>query len=168
MSCRPAASILLFVLAGLALLLAGSFYYRQEFLTRGIPEELPGSVAHAGPQLGINVYLQDLAPDELNENLAQIQALGIQAIKQPFYYDDDFDWQAAEQIVNAAATHELQLVPLLDGSPAQNFAPPADPAQFAIWAGDFAARFGDSVQHYIIWDEPNLSSHWGGKDSQRQ
>ncbi|HEX6383548.1 MAG TPA: O-antigen ligase family protein, partial [Anaerolineae bacterium] len=55
------------------------------------------------------------------------------------------------------------LVPLLDGNPADDFAPPADPAIFSGWAGEFARRYGDRIDCYVIWDEPNLASHWGNQ-----
>ena len=36
-------------------------------------------------------------------------------------------------------------------------------AVFAQWAADFASRYGETIQFYIIWDEPNLTSHWGNQ-----
>ena len=160
---KPAFSLFLLLLSGLCFLLAGSLLYRHAFLTRGLPQELPEPIAHAGPELGVNVYLGDSAAEDLTATLAQIRSLGIQTIKQPFYYNEDYDWQTADRLVSAAVDQQLALVPLLDGDPQQQFTPPADPAEFAAWAGQFAARYGDTIQHYIIWDEPNLSSHWGGK-----
>ncbi|MBK9050442.1 MAG: hypothetical protein IPL78_05825 [Chloroflexi bacterium] len=41
--------------------------------------------------------------------------------------------------------------------------PPDDPNQFAAWAGEFSRRYGATVEAYIIWDEPNLTSHWGNQ-----
>ncbi|MFL7837477.1 MAG: O-antigen ligase family protein [Candidatus Promineifilaceae bacterium] len=160
---KAAVSLLLLLVGGLCFLLAGSLYYRQAFLTRGIPQDLPQPIAHARPELGINVYLDDLTKEEMETSLAQVRDLGIQHIKHSFYYNEDFDWQSADSLVTAAAGQDLALIPLLDGDPEQQFAPPADPAQFAAWAGQFAERYGDTVQYYIVWDEPNLTSHWGGQ-----
>ncbi|MCB8946806.1 MAG: hypothetical protein H6653_02215 [Ardenticatenaceae bacterium] len=56
----------------------------------------------------------------------------------------------------------LTLVPLLDGNPDDAFAP-VETAVFAQWAAEFAERYGDTIQFYIIWDEPNLASHWGNQ-----
>ena len=61
----------------------------------------------------------------------------------------------------AAQEAGVTLVPLLDGDPANNYAPPDDFADFAAWAGAFAARYGAQIDAYFIWDEPNLTSHWG-------
>jgi O-antigen ligase len=149
------------LIAGLALPGAGALHARQAYLTRGIPAGLPEPIPHGGARLGLNVSLAQYDDAQLAANLAQIRALGIDALKQSFHYHADFDWDASDRLVTAVAAHNLTLIPLLDGHPADNFAPPADPAGFAAWAGAFAARYGDRLTHYVIWDEPNLTSHWG-------
>ncbi|MCA9922182.1 MAG: hypothetical protein KC421_07415, partial [Anaerolineales bacterium] len=108
---------------------------------------------------GLNVYLQADDP-ALDATLTQIADLGIQTVKQPLYYSPTFDWAAAEQVITAVSAHNLALVPLLDGSPDNQFAP-VETAVFAAWTGEFAQRFGSHLQHYIVWDEPNLTTHWG-------
>lgn len=153
-------TLLWLALAGLALLGIGLWQTRQAYLTRGIPASLPEPVAHAGVAPGLNVALQQYTDAELAETLAQIAATGVWRLKQPFYFQPDFDWQQADRLVTAVAEHNLILVPLLDGDPATRFAPP-DLDEYAAWAGEFAARYGHRVQHYIIWDEPNLAAHWG-------
>src|SRR5690606_25507104 len=130
--------------------------------TRGLILGLPDPVPHGGPRLGVNVQLERYG-EELPSVLREIQTTGIDYVKQSFYYSDSFDWAAADRIVEATAQEGLQLVPLLDGDRATGFAPPADVTAFASWAGEFAKRYGDSLTHYIIWDEPNLTSHWGGE-----
>ncbi|MBK8984751.1 MAG: O-antigen ligase family protein [Chloroflexi bacterium] len=154
-------SLGLFTLAALALLGLGGLRARQTYLLRGIPAGLPGPIAHGGPRQGLNVALEQYDDAALAANLEQIAALGVSDVKQSFYFTEDFDWDAADRVVTAVSTHHLTLTPLLDGDPANNFAPPADPAAYAQWAGEFAARYGNQIQHYIIWDEPNLTSHWG-------
>jgi O-antigen ligase len=160
---KPVYVLALFILAGLALLLAGALLNRQAYLTRGIPSDLPGPIAHGGPRPGLNVYLQGATDEQIAGTLSDIHALGVYTIKQTFNYQDSFDWTAADRLVNAAAAQGLELVPLLDGNPAQGYAPPQDTADFAAWAGEFAARYGQTVDNYIIWDEPNLAAHWGGQ-----
>src|SRR5262249_43407861 len=39
--------------------------------------------------------------------------------------------------------------------------PPRDPADFAAFASAFASRYGQSIDHYQVWDEPNLTAAWG-------
>jgi O-antigen ligase len=160
---NPFLSLALLFLALLALLAAGSLWAQHAFLTRGIQPVLPPPIDHGRARLGINVTLEQADAAELESTLSQIKALGITTIKQPFYFTDDFDWQASDALIEAAVAQELALVPLLDGDPADQFTPPADPNDFAAWTGEFAKRYGESVDAYIIWDEPNISTHWGQK-----
>lgn len=150
------------IIALLALLGMGALNQRQRFLTRGIPDGLPEPITESGVQLGINVALEQYDDDDaLDENLTQIRETGIATVKQSFYFDEVFDWTESDRLVTSVTNHGLTLVPLLDGSPANNFAP-INPDQFAVWAGAFAARYHEKIHAYIIWDEPNLTSHWGG------
>ncbi len=93
----------------------------------------------------------------------RLEALGIDTVKQSFFFSADFDWPATDYLFAALVAQDLVLVPVLDGNPADYFSPPPDPTDFAAWAAQFAARYGDAVDAYIIWDEPNLSSHWGNQ-----
>ncbi len=148
------------LLALLALLAMGSLQLRYNFLMRGLPDGLPQPVNFGGVRPGLNIYLQQYDDAALAENLQQIADLGVQFIKQPFYFSENFDWEEADRLVTAVSQHNLTLVPLLDGNPANDFAP-VDTADFAQWSAEFAQRYGHTVQFYIIWDEPNLASHWG-------
>lgn len=156
-------TIVFLLLAVASLLAIGLVYARIEYLTRGIPSELPERIPGGGVRLGVNVNLQHYSNDSLAEVLEDIRGTGIVYIKQPFYYAENFDWAEANRLIDAANASGLQLVPLLDGNPDNQFAPPGDFNAFAKWAGEFAARYGDKINHYIIWDEPNLSSHWGNQ-----
>lgn len=149
--------------ATLALLAMGALQTRHNYLTRGLPDGLPQPIVGGEPRLGLNVDLAQYGEDELDDNLERIAGLGVDAVKQPFYFGPGFDWSASDRLLAAVTRHDLSLVPLLDGDPAANFAPPADPAVFAAWAAEFARRYGDRIDHYVIWDEPNLSSHWGNE-----
>ncbi len=159
-------SILPFIfiaLAGVALLSIGALILRENYLTRGIPDEIAIPVEYGGARLGFNVSLEQYEGASLNKALESIGNTGAKAVKQSFYNCDEFDWDVADHIVEAVGASGLQLVPLLDGCPQENFAPPSSPDSFAAWAGRFAERYGDELNHYIIWDEPNLTSHWGNR-----
>ncbi|MAT96572.1 MAG: hypothetical protein CL608_05460 [Anaerolineaceae bacterium] len=149
-------------LALVDLLAIGALQFRHNFLTRGLPDGLPEQVNFGGVQPGLNVYLNQYDDAALADNLQQIADLGVQFVKQPFYFSEDFNWVEADRLVTAVSQHNLTLVPLLDGNPENNFAP-VDTAVFARWTAEFAQRYGDAVQFYIIWDEPNLASHWGNQ-----
>lgn len=154
--------VFLFV-ALLFLLAAGAARARHQYLTRGIPDGLPQVVTHGGATLGLNVDLHQYDQAQLDASLERIIATGVHYIKQPFYYagDEAYDWSQSDELLTAVGEHDLEIAALLDGNPEQNFAPPDNPADFASWAGEFARRYGEQVQFYFIWDEPNLSSHWG-------
>lgn len=163
-SLRRARVLTLFWLAAaaVALLSMGAVQARHAYLTRGIPHGLPAPIGHAGVEPGLNVYLHQYAGAELDEQLARIAATGVRTVKQSFYFSQAFDWAEADRLITAVSQHNLILVPLLDGNPADSFAQP-NIAEFAAWTGEFAARYGHQLQHYIIWDEPNLTTHWGGQ-----
>ena len=143
-----------------ALLAMGALKLRHNFLTRGIPDGLPEPVNFGGVQSGLNVYLNQYDDAALADNLQQIADMGVQFVKQPFYFSEAFDWAEADRLVTAVSQHNLTLVPLLDGNPDNDFSP-VETAVFAQWAAEFATRYGNTIQFYIIWDEPNLASHWG-------
>jgi hypothetical protein len=118
---------LLFLFLSLACLLAiGALRARHDYLRRGIPQSLPEPIAYSDFRLGMNVYLQDIDEAALNQALEDIAGLGISAVKQPFYFQESFDWQASDTIVSAVRSQGIELVPLLDGNPDDQFAPPVD------------------------------------------
>ncbi|NLD73515.1 MAG: hypothetical protein GX649_12465, partial [Chloroflexi bacterium] len=49
-----------------------------------------------------------------------------------------------------------------EGERGNPYAPPEDLADYARFVGAFAARYGGRVAGYQIWDQPNISPHWGG------
>ncbi|MBE2198162.1 MAG: O-antigen ligase family protein [Anaerolinea sp.] len=150
------------IVALVALLASGALQFRHNFLTRGLPDGLPQPVNFGGVQPGLNVALHQYDDAALADNLQQIADLGVQFVKQPFYFSEEFDWAAADRLVTAVSHQNLTFIPLLDGNPDDNFAP-VETAVFAQWTAEFATRYGDEIQFYIIWDEPNLASHWGNQ-----
>jgi hypothetical protein len=122
----------LFIFLSLTSLLAiGAIKARQDYLLLGIPRSLPEPIAYNDTRLGLNVYLQQYNEQSMAQTLAEIADLGINIVKQPFYFEEPFDWAASDRIVSAVRSQDIELVPLLDGSPTNQFAPPADPAVFA-------------------------------------
>lgn len=128
-------------------------------VTRGIPQELPGPNPYASiSPYGINVDMLDWSQEAQKTALKQIADLGFKWIKQPV------PWGRAngfDILLENAESLGLNVVPLLDGNPDDNYAPPDDPREFGAWAGEFAAEYGYRIRFYQIWDEPNLGSHWG-------
>ena len=105
---------------------------------------------------GLNIHLLN-APDQ-SAQLDRIAAAGFVWVRQPF------DWQttdlaAADSLVTAIAQRHLHLVAVFTGSQ------PPDPAAFADFAAQFAARYGKQIAAYQIWDEPNIELGWNGPPS---
>lgn len=159
----------LFALLGTATLIV----QRQERL-RGTLDGLPlTDLPSRVPVLGINADLSQYDAAALAENLDQIAGLGFVWVRQVFAWEEIepqpgcYEWSTYDAIVEEAAARGLRLVAVLWRSPAwaadSPTAPPQDPEVFARFAAEFAARYGDRVDVYQIWDEPNLSSGWGGQ-----
>jgi O-antigen ligase len=117
----------------------------------------------------------------LEETLTRIADAGFVWVRQEFPWAEiepspgKYDWARWDRLVQAVVEHpaDLRLVAVLDSTPAWALgnsvgnwddAPPANPADLGRFAAAFADRYGDSIDLYQIWDEPNLSSHWGGRD----
>jgi len=132
------------------------------------------------PIAGVNVELTQYTAEELDHELDRIAAAGFTWVRQTFLWEEvepeagQFEWDTYDAIVEAVGQHEgLQLVAVLDGTPAwarhrltpnHPFAPPSSVATYANFAREAATRYGDSIDYYQIWDEPNIRSHWGGMD----
>lgn len=131
----------------------------------------------AQARLGVNVELAQYAEDELDAHLARMDLAGFTWLRQQFRWNEietqpgAFDWEGPDKIVAALADYpQLRLVAVLLNAPAfargveDVTAPPRDPAAFAAFAQAFARRYGDVIDHYQVWDEPNLTDAWGQLD----
>ncbi len=159
-------SSLLAALSLLAFLSIAGLAARQRLLTRGIPGELPGPFAGgADSPFGINVEMLAWDNTARESALAEIATAGFHWVKQPVPWGEGASevLPEFERLLDAATGVGLEVVPRLDGDPAVGYAPPADPQVFAAWVGEFAALYGDRIEVYQVWDEPNLASHWGGE-----
>jgi O-antigen ligase len=129
------------------------------------------------PRLGVNADLRLYEGDALPATLAQMRAAHSTWVRQNVPWASVeaapgvLDWTEWDRVFAPfAADPQLRVVAVLSGAPAWAadpaapnlaLAPPADPAAFAQFAAAFAARYGDVIDHYQVWDEPNLASGWG-------
>ena len=126
------------------------------------------------PRFGVNADLLQYSPDDLSKQLDLMHNAGVYWVRQFVRWGEveptqgDYNWNAIDPIIAAFRDRlDMELVVVLFGSPTwasevdSLSAPPADPADFANFAGQFAARYGDVVHTYQIWDEPNLDDAWG-------
>ena len=125
---------------------------------------------------GVNADLTQVPPDELDRTLTQMSNAGLRWIRQPFAWADiepapgQFNWTPWDRAVERASANGLELIAVLDTTPGwarppdtTPFTPPTELVDFGNFARVLAERYGDRVDYYQIWDEPNLSSHWGGQ-----
>jgi O-antigen ligase len=143
----------------------------------GVVDDPPPNVPLATDKsLGVNADLSRYDATAREEALAAIEAAGFRWLRQRFPWDKIeprkgvYDWAVWDDIVEGALQHNLALVAVLDGSPAwargvgdgaNPLAPPVEAADYGAFAVAFAERYGDRIDHYQIWDEPNIAPHWG-------
>jgi len=167
----------LYFLAGLGLCLAAvlglvAVVHEHQVQTFGTVAGLPDPKLDIRPASirGVNVALEQYA----DPFLVVEQLPGLPWLRQTFPWDQiepergEYDWDTWDRVVGAATNPGHQLIAVLNFSPGwargggqPRTAPPTTPADFANFAGAFAARYGDGVGVYQIWDEPNLAAGWG-------
>lgn len=173
--------ILLVALAALlgALVAAlASIQQRNELLRGYVDPTQDADLPFWQPRLGINAELTQYNPQELPEQLGLMRQANINWVRQFFYWNEiepehgTYDWAKWDRVVAAFETQpDLKLVAVLMNTPAwaqaapsdNPTAPPEAPEDFARFALAFARRYGQTIDHYQIWDEPNLTAAWGGQ-----
>lgn len=127
-------------------------------------------------RVGVNLALEEASDRAIAETLDAVAAHGLVWVRQRFPWGalepqpGRFEWERADRIVAAAQARGLQMIAVLDGSPAwarpqapaNPLAPPQDARDFGRFAAAFAARYGNRIDYYQIWDEPNIQPHWSG------
>jgi len=131
---------------------------------------------------GVNVELLQYSATELDSALEQIRDANFRWVRQFVYWDEieakqgEYEWDAWDRVADALRRYpELEPVVVLMNSPAwarenrganesTRSAPPQSLADFAAFSREFAARYGDLIDYYQLWDEPNLGDAWGGND----
>ncbi|MFE5486849.1 cellulase family glycosylhydrolase [Streptomyces sp. NPDC056527] len=82
---------------------------------------------------------------------------------------DTYRWEAFDRVVDAVAERGLTLLPVLGFTPAWarpadcagKQCRPADPAEFAAFAGAAAKRYAPRGVHtWEVWNEPNITRSW--------
>lgn len=129
------------------------------------------------PRLGVNVELTQYGAEELRQHLTWMIEAHVIWVRQEVSWSDlepepgVYNWEAWDTIAEAIReTPDLRIIAVFNTSPewarsdqnaASATAPPDDPATFAVFAREFALRYGAIIDHYQIWDEPNLAVGWG-------
>ena len=128
--------------------------------------------------LGVNVDLSQYTPVAREEALAAMSAAGFGWLRQRFPWDrieplpGVYDWAVWDAIVGDVSRHGIKLIAVLDGSPAwarteqdaaNPLAPPMEARDYGAFVSAFARRYSEQIDHYQLWDEPNIAPHWGDR-----
>ncbi|MDM8519739.1 beta-galactosidase, partial [Anaerolineales bacterium HSG6] len=137
---------------------------------------------------GVTTDLTLYEEAELERNLALMYESGFTWIRQPIPWAEieptrnEIDWSAYDRIIEAVsqfnadlpadtpAELKIKLITILHTTPSwarTADAPPTTPPEelhhFGRFTRLFAVRYGDNINHYQIWHEPNLSANWGNR-----
>ena len=94
---NPVVVLVLITLAILSSLAAGVLQRQINFTTRGVfSVHEPINEQDNGFALGLVVDLSQYDQNELDENLSEIASIGVQTVRQTYYFSTDFDWAVAD------------------------------------------------------------------------
>jgi O-antigen ligase len=159
-------------------LLLGVEVNRTLVATRGIEEGLAVPPPRLSvPRWGATVNLEryrDVAA--LNQALDVAQSAGLGTLRQRFSWAElepqrgQFRGEEWDRILPLVRARGLRLIAVLDTTPAwaravgeedNPWSPPAQLEDYARFVRAFAQRYGEVVDAYQIWDQPNIAPHWG-------
>ncbi|MBI3968792.1 MAG: hypothetical protein HY329_24410, partial [Chloroflexi bacterium] len=137
---------------------------------------------------GANFFLhREVEPWKVEKTLALAREAGIGWGKQHFpwetveprkgvFLNESLSrpaWEKLDEIVAAANRHGIRLIVRLDRPPAwarserpnppEGQHPPTSVREYGDFVYAVVSRYRGSVQHYQIWNEPNLARVWGGR-----
>jgi O-antigen ligase len=128
-------------------------------------------------QQAINTDLTQYAPDAIRTEFEAIRDANFTWLRQPIRWSEIepergvYRWDHYDLIFRNPDLTGLRWVAVLDETPrwarrpfaeGSRYSPPSSPADFAQFVAQVAQRYGSVIDYYQIWDEPNLSEHWGG------
>jgi polysaccharide biosynthesis protein PslG len=138
------------------------------------------SVSSNSPMLCVHTRLIDEVFEwKIQRSLQLVREMGADHIVEffPWAYIERqpgrYDWAQTDKILRHAENQGLQLIARMgfvprwaQGDDAGDFAmlnylPEAAYDDFARFVATFAARYAATVDHLIIWNEPNLAFEWG-------
>ncbi len=155
---------------------AGAAWRTWRFEQRGI-ERGRGTVgarfSRPHPRAGINVELAQYDTAELHRALVDLSSMDVHWLRQRFPWraiepePGLYEWGRWDVIVEAVHHQGLGLIAVLDtppdwALPGERLPLPCDTVcnadAYARFVGAFAERYGTTIDHYQVWDEPNLAA----------
>jgi hypothetical protein len=177
-----------FLLIGLSLSLVLSSIGLDGFLDRGVVYGTPAINGSGGLTLGMNVFLEK-EPERENvvRSVQLLKEGGVTFVRQSFPWQDiepnsgDYrnpqgqsSWAKYDFIVEQLGQAGIGIMARVDTIPrwarpqTDNFkdydkGPPQDFNNYANFVAAIAARYKGRINHFQVWNEPNLDGEWGGK-----
>lgn len=133
-----------------------------------------------GSQVALSTWhgVQVNAWGNASANIGHIKALGFGWMKAQMPWKDvepnpgDYRWDAWDQLIGAYHAGDIKILVSIVKAPNwarpsnTNFSvegPPADPATYASFVGQFSGRYCGKVQAIEVWNEQNIFYEWGGE-----
>ncbi len=174
------------LLLGLSLSLVISSIGLDGFLNRGVVYGTP-PLGGGGLTLGMNVFLEK-EPERENviRSVQMLKDGGVTFVRQSFPWQDiepqpgyyvqngQSSWAKYDFIVDQLSQAGIGIMarvdtiprwarPTTDDTTAYDKGPPQDFNNYANFVGAIAARYKGRINHFQVWNEPNLNGEWGGK-----
>jgi hypothetical protein len=143
-------------------------------------ESPPRIVETVKPQVCVHTRLIDEVDEwKIQRSLQMVREMGADTIVEFFpwayieQYPGSYDWGSTDRIVRHARNQGLHIIarmgfvpgwarPDVDGDfTTLNDLPEESYPHFAEFVARFAERYQGVIDHFIIWNEPNLSFEWG-------
>ncbi|MBE7551058.1 MAG: O-antigen ligase family protein [Anaerolineales bacterium] len=156
----------------LSLIIAGYFGLHLRRSAPPAPAGLLAADKGYGVTLDLTLYDENVLPqtlDTLHDN-------GLTWLRQPVAWAEiepapgQFNWSNLDGVVGQVANlpYKVNLILVLQTTPAwarpantPPTTPPTEVSDFGSFARVLAARYGDQIDYYQIWHEPNLAANWG-------
>ena len=141
---------------------------------------LPQTVRTTNTKVGVHTRLSDEVEEwKVQRTLALVREMGASWVVEYFpwaYIEPEkgrYDWQHSDMLIEHAQNQGLTVIARLGLVPAWARPDPDEQettftyldaehyADFAGFVAAFVARYQGTVEHVIIWNEPNLSFEWG-------
>ncbi len=136
-----------------------------------LPPDLsqPVTVLDAAAGVCVSVQLDRWDADHRAAMVSALQSMGVREVRHDLVWSyvepsqGAFDWATEDAWVDAVEAAGFEVIAMTgygnawaSSEPAADaYYPPDDPADFANFAGLAAARYGDRIGRYEIWNEPN-------------
>jgi hypothetical protein len=141
-----------------------------------VPIGPPQAVRTTNDLIGVHTRLTDEVEEwKIKRTLQLVREMGARWVVEffPWAYLEPrrarFSWEHSDMVIAHAAAQGLSLIARLGWAPewarpaqsAPSLLPDESFASFAQFCARFVERYGTTVRHIVVWNEPNLAAEWG-------